>query len=164
MESNKYYINKDHEFVINDYNRAKPFSSFLPAIAGLNGKPMWVYYVNRGQCVSTFGVNNKDYAIMEFQPANKAYRQTSLQGFRTFLKVKAAGDSAGIYYEPFQDNNSNPYDITQKMFITSYDIKLEEVNRTLGFKIEVMFCTLPNESFSRQANRRNHGHDSIIQQ
>jgi hypothetical protein len=149
MKSEKYFINENHEFVIEDYNRAKPFSSFLPAIAGLNGKPMWVYYVNRGQCVSTFGVNNKDYSIMEFQPANKAYRQTSLQGFRTFLRIKDSATGAITFYEPFQDNLANKdYDVTQKMYITSYDLKLEEVNRTLGFKIEAMFCTLPGESLS----------------
>jgi hypothetical protein len=149
MKSEKYFINENHEFVIEDYNQAKPFSSFLPAIAGLNGKPMWVYYVNRGQCVSTFGVNNKDYSIMEFQPANKAYRQTSLQGFRTFLRIKDTATGTITFYEPFQDNLANKhYDVTQKMFITSYDLKLEEVNRTLGFKIEAMFCTLPGESLS----------------
>lgn len=149
MKSENYYLNQNREFVINDYNRAKPFASFLPAIAGLNGKPMWVYYVNRGQCVSAFGVNNKDYAIMEFQPANKAFRQTSLQGFRTFLRVQADGEASETYYEPFQDSRgNNGYDITQKMFITSYDVKLEEVNRSLGLKVEVMFCTLPNESLS----------------
>jgi hypothetical protein len=149
MKTQKYFINENREFVIEDYNRAKPFSSFLPAIAGLNGKPMWVYYVNRGQCVSTFGVNNKDYAIMEFQPANKAYRQTSLQGFRTFLRIKDTTTGAVTFYEPFQDSFANKhYNVTQKMFITSYDLKLEEVNRTLGFKIEAMFCTLPGESLS----------------
>lgn len=35
-----YYINEKNEFVIEDYNQKKTFSSFLPAVAGLYGKPM----------------------------------------------------------------------------------------------------------------------------
>lgn len=53
--SSSYYINDKDEFIIEDYNHKKPFSSFLPAVAGLYGKPMWAYYVNRGQCMATFG-------------------------------------------------------------------------------------------------------------
>lgn len=144
-----YYINEKDEFIIEDYNRQKPFSSFLPAIAGPYGKPMWAYYVNRGQCICTFGINNKDYSIMEFLPANKAYRQTSLQGFRTFLKITNETNHTTTYYEPFQDQYQYKiYEIQQKMVITSYDLKLEEINRTLGFKIEAMFCTLPGENMA----------------
>lgn len=142
--SSSYYINEADEFVIENYNRKKTFSSFLPAVSGLYGKPLWAYYVNRGQCMATFGTNNKDYSIMEFLPANKAYRQTALQGFRTFLKVKKA-DGSVSYYEPFQ-NVQKECAVDQKMRITSYDFKLEDVNRELGIKTEVMFCTLPQES------------------
>lgn len=146
MSSSSYYINEKDEFVIEDYNQKKPFSSFLPAVSGLYGKPMWAYYVNRGQGMATFGVNNKDYSIMEFQPANKAYRQTALQGFRTFLKVKKA-DGAVVFYEPFRDMQADKTQkVSQKMIITSYDFKLEDVNETLGIKTEVMFCTLPGEN------------------
>ncbi|MBC8059518.1 MAG: hypothetical protein H7Y18_02520 [Clostridiaceae bacterium] len=149
MNNNNYFINDNEEFVIEDYNHKKAFSSFLPAGAGLYGKPMWAYYVNRGQCISTFGMNNKDYSIMEFLPANKAYRQTSLQGFRTFLKIKDNTNNKTTYYEPFQDNYNNKiYETQQRLYITSYDLKLEEINKTLGFKIEVMFCTLPGEKFA----------------
>lgn len=149
MKEKKYYLNEKNEFVIEDYNRAAPFSSFLPAIAGLNGKPLWVYYVNRGQCIATFGINNKDYSIMEFQPANKAYRQTALQGFRTFLKIKNKDTGEVIYYEPFQDNyQDRGKDIAQRMSVSSYDIKLVDLNRTLGIKTEVMYCTLPGENIA----------------
>ncbi len=143
--SKSYYINENEEFVIEEYNQKKPFASFLPAVSGLYGKPMWAYYVNRGQAMATFGVNNKDYSIMEFQPANKAYRQTALQGFRTFLKVKKA-DGKECFYEPFRDMSlDKAQKVTQKMMITSYDVSLEDVNETLGIKTTVMFCTLPEE-------------------
>lgn len=145
----RYYLNDQNEFVIEDYNQAKPFSSFLPAIAGLNGKPLWLYYVNRGQCIATFGVNNKDCAIMEFQPANKAYRQTALQGFRTFLKIKDPETGKTVFHEPFQNNYHDlDKNITQKMYITSYDVRLEEINHDLGIRTEVMFCTLPGEKLA----------------
>lgn len=141
-----YYINDKDAFVIEGYNQKKPFSSFLPAVSGLYGKPMWAYYVNRGQCMAAFGVNNKDYSIMEFQPANKAYRQTALQGFRTFIKVKKA-DGTVTLYEPFRDmQGQGDQKIRQRMIITSYDFSLEDVNEDLGIKTEVVFCTLPGEN------------------
>ncbi|HHW23630.1 MAG TPA: hypothetical protein GXX26_12260 [Clostridiaceae bacterium] len=149
MSDRDFYFNNENEFVIENYNKAKPFSSFLPAIAGLHGKPLWLYYVNRGQCIATFGINNKDYSIMEFQPANKAYRQTPLQGFRTFLKIKDTETGKTEYYEPFQDNlHDAGKDIRQRMFISSHDVRIEDINSTLGIKTEVMFCTLPGESIA----------------
>ncbi|NLL95573.1 MAG: hypothetical protein GX227_00450 [Clostridiaceae bacterium] len=149
MDDRNFHFNDSNEFVIENYNKAKPFSSFLPAIAGLYGKPLWLYYVNRGQCIATFGINNKDYSIMEFQPANKAYRQTPLQGFRTFLKVTDTETGKVEFYEPFQDNlHDAGKDIRQRMIISSYDVKIEDINKTLGIKTEVMFCTLPNESIA----------------
>ena len=97
MQNNvKYYVKND-EFIIKDYNNAKPFASFFPAIAGLWGKPMWVFYINRAQAIACMGTKDKDSAMVEFQAANKAYRSTSLQGFRTFIKIQ------GKFYEPFQN-------------------------------------------------------------
>lgn len=153
MSNCSYYINDKEEFVIEDYNRKKTFSSFLPAVAGLYGKPMWAYYVNRGQCMATFGVNNKDYSIMEFQPANKAYRQTALQGFRTFFKVKKAGGEE-VFYEPFRNlQGDKEQKIRQRMIITSSDLKIEDINETLGIKTQVTFCTLPEESIPGMIRR-----------
>ena len=94
----KYRLEPDGRFVIEDYNQSKPFSSFFPGIAGVWGIPMWVFYVNRGQCIASFGVESKDKAILEFQPANKAYRLTSLHGFRTFIKARTG--SKTVYWEP----------------------------------------------------------------
>ncbi len=69
----RYYLNKKNEFVIENYNYAKPFANFFPGIAGKYGIPMWVFYVNRGQCISSFGIKDKDQAILEFFPANKSW-------------------------------------------------------------------------------------------
>jgi hypothetical protein len=143
-----YYLNEAQAFVIENYNRKKPFASFLPAVAGLYGKPMWVYYVNRGQCISTIGINNKNYSIMEFQPANKAYRYTPREGFRTFIKRKGIDARNTAHYEPFQDLHSDDTNLAQKIYITSYDLRLEETNPDLGIKFEVMYCTLPGDNLS----------------
>ncbi|MBR1583950.1 MAG: hypothetical protein IJ662_00230 [Clostridia bacterium] len=68
------------------------FSSFLPGIAGEWGIPVWCYYCNRGQAVASFGVQDKDHAIMEFSPAHVAYQNTKYKGFRTFLRYDDGED------------------------------------------------------------------------
>ena len=51
------YEFKDGKFIIRDFQRAKTFASFLPAVAGVDGKPMWAFYANVGQAMGGFGVN-----------------------------------------------------------------------------------------------------------
>ena len=82
---------------INSYGKKSVFASFLPGIAGTKGIPIWCYYVNRGQGVASFGVNNKDNHIMEFYPAHTSYQLVKRTGFRTFLKID------GSYFEPFKE-------------------------------------------------------------
>ena len=83
----KYYLDQDHRFVVENYNWSKSFSSFLPGIGGKWGIPMWIYYINRAQCISSIGVRDKDHAILEFYSFNKALQLIAQQGFRTFLKI-----------------------------------------------------------------------------
>src|SRR5258708_36420867 len=92
-------------FILRDFDRAKPFSNFLPGIAGPLGIPMWIFYVNRGQAISSFGVESKDHPLMEYQPANKAYQLTSTLGFRTFLNGQDAYKP--WQYEPFSPSNQD---------------------------------------------------------
>ncbi|MDD3375380.1 MAG: hypothetical protein PHY73_06645 [Candidatus Omnitrophica bacterium] len=147
VELNPYYLDNQDRFVIENYNNTKTFTNFFPGIAGAWGIPMWVFYVNRGQCVSSFGIESKDKSIMEFQPANKAYRHVSTQGFRTFLKIKSGNKT--IFYEPFQENLSNcQFKRTQKMAISAHDLTIEEVNQTLGISVEVNYATLPEEQYA----------------
>jgi len=49
-------------------------ASFLPGVGGKWGVPMWAFYVNRGQGMATFGVENKDGGIALFQTAEKTYQ------------------------------------------------------------------------------------------
>ncbi|MCU0665973.1 MAG: hypothetical protein MUF05_02635 [Candidatus Omnitrophica bacterium] len=146
MKKPSFQLSKTGEFVITNYNHAKPFANFFPAIAGCFGIPIWVFYVNRGQCIASLGTKDKDHAIMEFSPANKAWQHTSLQGFRTFLKISRG--KSNLFYEPFHNGFSNlPYTIENKMKVSSYGLKIEETNYTLGVQTEVEYFTLPNDSF-----------------
>ena len=129
-------------YILSDFQNKKPFSSFLPGIAGLNGIPMWVFYVNRGQAICSFGVEDKDHPIVEFQPANKAYQSTNLVGFRTFLKGKR--EKKNWYIEPFSagvgDSGSH------RMFIGINELEIQEVNIELGYQINVLYFILPGMS------------------
>jgi hypothetical protein len=128
-------------FVIQNYNEARPFSSFLPGIAGEFGKPMWVFYTNRGQCISSFGVRNKNGAMLEFYPANKAYATAATLGFRTFLRFKGKGKPT--FYEPFQRSSpARP----QILRIRPHEIEIEETNRALGLRVRVILFNVPGET------------------
>ena len=88
-------FDKQGRYVIQNYQGKPPFSSFLPGIAGPLGVPVWCYYNNRGQCVCSFGAQDKEHAVMEFSPARQAYRDVARTGFRTFCRVN------GTYRELF---------------------------------------------------------------
>ncbi|MFC1767906.1 cellobiose phosphorylase [Candidatus Margulisiibacteriota bacterium] len=137
MSKAKYYISENNKFVIENYNSAPTFSSFFPGIAGIFGAPMWVFYANRGQCIASMGVEDKDGAIMEFLPANKAHRNVSITGFRTFIKVD------GEYYEPFLQTAHNK----NEMKISPENLVLIEENTDLKIKVTVKYFPLPNERF-----------------
>jgi len=143
----KYYLNKQGEFVIVNYNYAKPFANFFPGISGKYGIPMWVFYVNRGQCISSFGTKDKDHAILEFFPANKSWQLVSSHGFRTFIKIKSGKDF--IYYEPFHNGYANlKYKTINSMRIGSGGLILEEENFTLGIKTRVEYFNIPNDTYA----------------
>lgn len=144
----KYYLNNQGQFVIENYNYSRPFANFFPGIAGKYGIPMWVFYVNRGQCISSFGIKDKDQAILEFFPANKSWQLVSTLGFRTFIKIKTA-KGAPVYYEPFHNGYVNlKYQITNSMRIGSSQLTLEEENRTLGIKTRIEYFNIPNDAYA----------------
>ncbi|NQV41869.1 MAG: hypothetical protein HQ506_05900 [Candidatus Marinimicrobia bacterium] len=142
-----YRLDKNGEFVISNYNAAKPFSSFFPGIAGKMGIPMWVFYVNRGQGICSMGIQDKENPIMEFLPANWAYQLAPTQGFRTFLKFP---ESSGItFYEPFQDHiQDKNIERTQSMRISPSHLVLEEENKTLGLRFTVEYHSIPDENYA----------------
>lgn len=146
MKKPHYRLEKSGSFVIENYNFAKAFSSFFPGISGLYGIPMWVFYVNRGQCISSFGTKDKDGSILEFFPANQAYNLTPLKGFRTFLSIDSPN---AVFYEPFRDNTSLlAAEISNRMIIEPCSLTLEEENPSLGLRVTVAYTTLSEEPFS----------------
>jgi hypothetical protein len=124
-------------FMSETYQKQKPFAGFLPGIAGKEGLPMWVFYVNRGQAVTSFGVRDKNGAIAEFYPANLAYAYVHQQGFRTFIKFK------NEVYECFQEKN-----LQQTFSVDAHQIILEETIVSWNIKIRITFATLPNMPIS----------------
>lgn len=162
MTDNKvdYSLGENGEFIIKNYNKSKPFSGFFPAIAGIYGKPIWAFYVNRAQGICSFGIEGKDGAILEFNPANKAYSVTSTNGFRTFLRIWK--DGVLHRYEPFIESAN--FDVENSMSISSSDLFVEERNRTLGITVSARYFCIPNEPYSaivRILNIKNEGNNQI---
>ncbi|MCH7590521.1 hypothetical protein IIB34_05750 [PVC group bacterium] len=146
LKKQTYQLADDGSFIIHDYNFAKPFSSFFPGVSGLWGRPLWAFYVNRGQGLVSFGSLDKDRAIMEFLPANQAYERVGLLGFRTFIKVRRKNKEP-VFYEPFLNTKDNQdARVKNQMRITSYDLRIEEINTRLGLKVTVRYFPLPAES------------------
>ena len=132
-------------YTIKNYSSQRPFSSFLPGVAGELGVPMWVFYVNRGQTITSFGVESKDCPIMEFQSANKAYQRTATEGFRTFIKWQKDAERGS--YEPFAFGSHSA------MLISMSELSLIDENPELGLKTEVTYFTFPNEAFAALARQ-----------
>ena len=87
--------------------------------------------------MTSFGVENKDSQILEFNPAVVAYQSVGIDGFRTFVKID------GKVHEIFGENH---LDAKRTMRIKRSEFSVEEVNATLGLKVEVTYFGLPNEN------------------
>lgn len=122
------------KYIMKDYGRKSVFASFLPGIAGIRGIPIWCYYVNRGQGVVSFGVDNKDCAIMEFYPAHIAYQNVKRTGFRTFIRKN------GKYMECFSKES-----LRQEMEIGMNSLSIQENNEEEKLFTKVDYFILPGE-------------------
>lgn len=140
MNKTNYHLDPEGRFIIENYNASSPFASFLPGIAGERGIPAWAFYVNRGQALASFGVRNKDGAMLEFFPADKAYQMVTLRGFRTFLKI-GRGPQA-VCYEPFQ--RTLDASVRQRMIISPEEVAVEETHARLGLRFRAVMFTLAN--------------------
>ncbi|MDO3411722.1 cellobiose phosphorylase [Saccharibacillus sp. CPCC 101409] len=142
------YRYEDPYFVIDRFDQAKTFSSFLPGLAGIKGIPLWTFYVNRGQAIASFGVRDKNSPILEFSPANIGYKTTDRGGFRTFLRLNGSRD----IYEPFRSGPADPA-IRRTMRIGRNELRIEEIHDTLKLKTEVVYFNVPNDDFAALARR-----------
>lgn len=127
-------IDEKNRFVIQNYGKKSEFASFLPGISGMYGIPIWCFYVNRGQCVTSFGAQDKDHSIMEFFPAHQAYARTKTMGFRTFVKAE------GRVAEPFRREKN-----AHEMHIGMNELELRERDEAGGLETRVTYATLPGE-------------------
>jgi hypothetical protein len=141
----QYRFGEDGSFFIEGYDKAPPFASFLPGIAGVGGVPMWAFYVNRGQAMGSFGVRDKDGAVMEFFPANTMYRNVERQGFRTFVR------RGGKAHELFSSVSGGGCERT--MVIRMNSLRIEETNNALGLRAAVTYFTVPGEGYAALARR-----------
>lgn len=135
-----YSFNEKSQFVIKDYDKAKTFASFLPGVAGVDGIPMWSFYVNRGQGMGSFGVKDKNSTIMEFMPASTMYKNIELNGFRTFVKYN--NEIHEIFSSASRDQ------VERNMYIEKNLLKVEEINKTLNIRVLITYFTMPKESFA----------------
>ncbi|AIQ65633.1 cellobiose phosphorylase [Paenibacillus stellifer] len=138
-----YYMDNQY-FVIEEFDKAKTFASFLPGLAGPKGIPMWTFYVNRGQGIASFGIRDKNSPIMEFSPANISYKNVPLSGFRTFIKL------GGAVYEPFQDQGEDS-SIRRTMSIGLNELVIEETNHTLNLQVKIVYFNVPGDGFAALA-------------
>ena len=121
------YSFEGERFLIEDFSSAKTFASFLPAVAGQDGKPLWAFYANVGQAMGGFGVDSKDTPITPFDSANLAYSNIPVKGFRTLLKIN------GDVYAPFfskKTKNKRVMDIGRSDFSISEQTPLFEMKVT----------------------------------
>lgn len=125
----------DGKFTIKNFNAQPPFTSFLPAVAGVNGRPLWAFYINRGQGIAGFGVGGKELPIMEFSPAEIAYANAPRQGFRTFLKID------GKFSEPFSVENPHG-----DMSVSRSGFCIED--RAESHSVSVEYFGVPNRNFA----------------
>ncbi len=156
MKQATYMIGKDGSCTIEHYNHAPAFSNFLPGIAGMNGIPLWAFYVNRAQGIASFGFKDKDHSVVEFLPANKSYYAVFHKGFRTFLKI------GNLFYEPFIAHTSDS--IVQRMTIHSSWFQIQELNKKLGLEIVVRYSVLseqPVAGLVRKVSLINHSRKKI---
>lgn len=131
MVSYKY---ENGKFIINDFQHAKRFSSFLPAIAGKTGKPLWAFYANIGQCMGGFGITDRNTPITPFDSATLAYQNILTKGFRTFLKLD------GKVVTPFFYSTTDNYLAISK---TSFTI-FEETPR---YSLKITYSSVSNKSY-----------------
>merc|ERR1719421_1603668 len=112
-------------YIMKAFDRVKPMSSFLPGVGGLWGVPMWTFYVNRGQGLATFGVENKEGGLLLFQTAEKAYTYTPLVGFRTLLKGTTASGKK-FEAQPFlPESDASESAASRNMYLGNNEMEVE---------------------------------------
>ncbi|CAB9529776.1 expressed unknown protein [Seminavis robusta] len=163
-------FDKQKRFVQEDYDAVSTFASFLPGVAGYFGKPVWAFYVNRGQGISTFGTESKDYPLLEFNAANKAYQLTPYIGFRSF--VRGSRGSTSFQSEPFTpsrsrnilDENDDPSKPKRILYVGTNELEIQELDGVHGLTTNAEYFIMPEENYAalvRRATFTNSGDSEV---
>ena len=105
---------------------------------------MWVFYVNRGQGVGSFGIQNKDGAIAKYNSAEKVYQQVAYTGFRTFVRAKRGGMEWGRM--PFTPSKGNKP--ARHMSIGMNVMQITEIDDSLiNLQTDVEYLPVTNQNF-----------------
>jgi hypothetical protein len=146
-------------YVVEDFDAKPTFSDFLPGVAGYYGKPVWSFYVNRGQGIASFGTATRDFPILEFNSANKAYQLTPFVGFRTF--VRGTRKLSSFETEPFSprnarnldDKSDDPEKPKRIMYVGTNEMEVQEYDAKNGLAVAAKYFVLPEEDFSSLVRR-----------
>ena len=157
-------------YIYDDYDSKNPFSDLLPGLAGIYGKPLFAFFVNRGQGIASFGFESKNKPIMEFSSANKAYQTTPLVGFRTFIQGRRhrsedSGEETFVI-EPFSPltthfpgPNSDEVDVDRPLhnkrvlYSGENEIQIREIDYKQHLETNVTYFILPEENFGAFVRR-----------
>ena len=133
-------------YIFRNFDETKPMSNFLAGIGGFWGVPLWAFYVNRGQGITSFGIQNKDGPIAKFLTAEKAYQQTPFTGFRTFVKGYRKSDSFKRmpFFPIIESDIKKPI---RNMLIGMNEMEIEEIDSTNSLRTSVLYFTPPDEDF-----------------
>lgn len=189
-------------YIMRLFDLGKPMSDFLPGVAGIWGYPLWgesasllhllrlytdvcmyvcvcvlAFFVNRGQGIASFGVQNKDGGIMKFQTANVAYQEVPFTGFRTIMSASrptASSSSSRFLHMPFfspgdvyaltchtgNDNSASSSSSCEStaqpqrnMMIGANELEIEEVDAARDITTNVLYFTVPEEDFPALVRR-----------
>lgn len=146
--SDGYLFDSHGRYIMHNFDTLKPMANFLAGLGGYWGVPMWAFYINRGQAITSFGIQNKDQPIQKFLTAEKAYQESPFTGFRTF--VKGARKGKKFTHMPFFSKVSSR---TRDMMIGSNEVEIEEVVGDLGLQTNVLYYTVPLEDFPHMVRK-----------
>lgn len=170
-------------YIFHDYDNQTPYSDLLPGLAGIYGKPLYAFFVNRGQGIASFGIESKNKPMLEFTSANNAYRITPIVGFRTFIQGKRAAGRLGddqetFLMEPFSplttnfphsetddSRNHHPHPNKRILYSGENEMQLQEIDYKRQLETNVTYFILPEEDFGAFVRRttitNTHSEESI---
>lgn len=127
----------NYDYIIENYDKNKCFSSFLPGIAGKDGIPMWVFYVNRGQCIASFGIENNELAFT-FEPrlSYEFYNDGEVE-FKLFSKTLVK------YINKNNSKNINKMEVfinNDKCEVKGNKLKCELAHKLRNKEIDKIIC------------------------